>query len=292
MKLLISQLPRTPWRGDGIHSYDDNPAMRLGAKPDQGLLEKERSNLISVFSERNIEVIELPFPEEFDQGPLNHDFVFIRDPFITNQKGKALILKMKEQKRKIEKNLVADILKDLSLEIVQLPDKQEMYAEGGEFYFCPTDNILFSGQGRNSVSGTEAVAEFLYVNELVIIQSDAFHLDTFFTPVFNPTCKICALIICMEIVSTESTRTLMEFTKKRDIPIIDIQIEDALGTPLHPGSFAANSLPLPGLLFSSNEFLDHTINARLAKMDVQQIIVPATQFGLSGGSIHCITNEI
>ena len=56
--------------------------------------------------------------------------------------------------------------------------------------------------------------------------------------------------------------------------------------------FAANSLPLPGLLFSPNQFLDRTIDKRLEKMGVERVIVPATQFGLSGGSIHCITNEI
>tara|TARA_B100000029_G_C17467823_1_gene920868 strand:- start:32 stop:910 length:879 start_codon:yes stop_codon:yes gene_type:complete len=292
MKILISQLPQSPWWGNGVPLYDDNPAMRLGIKPEQTRLQKERANLISILNDLNVEVVEIPFPQVYNSEPLKHDFVFIRDPFISNQEGLAVILRMKEPSRREESLIVGQLLAELGLETIQIPDKPGVYAEGGEFYFCPEEDILFSGQCRNSVSGMEAVADVLNVSELVVIQSHSYHLDTYFTPVLNPKGKVCALILCMDIISVKSARDLNEFAKKKDIPIIDIPLEDAIGTPDKPGSFAANALPLPGVLIGPNHFSDKTIDDRLAEMGVQRIVTPSTQFELSGGAIHCITNEI
>ena len=58
------------------------------------------------------------------------------------------------------------------------------------------------------------------------------------------------------------------------------------------GCFAANALPLPGVLISPNHFTDRKIDDKLEKMGVIRIVTRTTQFELSGGSIHCITNEI
>jgi len=292
MKILISQLPDSPWWGKGVPMYDDNPAMRLGASPNQSLLRSERLKLISILNEFGVEVVELPFPTIFNTEPIKHDFVYIRDPFITNQNGKAVILRMKEPNRRGESTMAGQLLEKMGLEIVRIPDKPGLYAEGGEFYFCPAENILFSGQCRNSVSGMEAVAEALNVSELVIIQSHSYHLDTYFTPVLNQDGHVCALILCMDIVSVKSARDLNKFADKKDIPIINIPLEDAIGTAAKPGSFAANALPLPGVLIGPSHFSDRNIDDRLADMGVQRIITPTTQFELSGGSIHCITNEI
>ena len=138
----------------------------------------------------------------------------------------------------------------------------------------------------------EAVAEALNITELVIIQSHSYHLDTYFTPVLNQDGHVCALILCMDIVSVKSARDLNKFADKKDIPIINIPLEDAIGTAANPGSFAANALPLPGVLIGPSHFSDRSIDDRLADMGVQRIVTPTTQFELSGGSIHCITNEI
>ena len=292
MKILISQLPDSPWWGKGVPMYDDNPAMRLGASPNQSLLRSERLKLISILNEFGVEVVELPFPTIFNTEPIKHDFVYIRDPFITNQNGKAVILRMKEPNRRGESTMAGQLLEKMGLEIVRIPDKPGLYAEGGEFYFCPAENILFSGQCRNSVSGMEAVAEALNVSELVIIQSHSYHLDTYFTPVLNQDGHVCALILCMDIVSVKSARDLNKFADKKDIPIINIPLEDAIGTAAKPGSFAANALPLPGVLIGPSHFSDKSIDDRLADVGVQRIVTPTTQFELSGGSIHCITNEI
>ena len=96
----------------------------------------------------------------------------------------------------------------------------------------------------------------------------------------------------MDIVSVKSSRDLRRFAERKNIPIIDIPLEDAIGTAANRGSFAANALPLPGVLIVPSHFSDRNIDDRLADMGVQRIITPTTQFVLSGGSINCITNEI
>jgi N-dimethylarginine dimethylaminohydrolase len=199
---------------------------------------------------------------------------------------------MKEPNRRGESTMAGQLLEKMGLEIVRIPDKPGLYAEGGEFYFCPAENILFSGQCRNSVSGMEAVAEALNVSELVIIQSHSYHLDTYFTPILDQEGHVCALILCMDIVSVKSSRDLRGFAERKNIPIIDIPLEDAIGTAANPGSFAANALPLPGVLIGPNHFSDRSIDDRLKEMGVKRIVTPTTQFELSGGSVHCITNEI
>ena len=94
------------------------------------------------------------------------------------------------------------------------------------------------------------------------------------------------------IISVKYARDLNEFADKKDIPIINIPLEDAIGTAANPGSFATNALPLPCVLIGPSHFSDRSIDERLADMGVQRIVTPTTQFELSGGSIHCITNEI
>ena len=123
MKILISQLPQSPWWQNGVPLYDDNPAMRLGAMPDQSILEKERSDIISILNDLNIEIIELPFPSAYNADSIKHDFVYIRDPFITNQRGNAVILRMKEPNRRGESTMAGQLLEKMGMEITRIPDK-------------------------------------------------------------------------------------------------------------------------------------------------------------------------
>ena len=94
MKVAISKLPKNPWWGTGIISYKDNPAMRDGIIPDQSLLVQERENLIDTLKNNNIEVIQFSFPEELENKKYGHDFVFIRDAFISDLNKNVLLLKL------------------------------------------------------------------------------------------------------------------------------------------------------------------------------------------------------
>ena len=83
-----------------------------------------------------------------------------------------------------------------------MPDKAGMRADGGEFYFCKKNSVLFSGLKRNTRIGVEFVAETLNVDELVILEGEGFHLDTFFTPVLNESGCICSVIACTSFINS------------------------------------------------------------------------------------------
>ena len=77
MKVAISSLPQSPWWGEGIISYEDNPFMKNGVIPNQSLLTEERDNLINTLKKNKIEVIEFPFPEKLEKTTYGYDYVFI-----------------------------------------------------------------------------------------------------------------------------------------------------------------------------------------------------------------------
>jgi len=292
MKIVLSKLPSSGWWANGIPKYKDNPAMVEGAIPDIELLNRERKNLITSVVSAGVEVVELDFPDELDQYERKHDFVFIRDPFISDQNGLVIILRAGEPQRRIENKLVKRCLEHLELEIVEMPDKAGMRADGGEFYFCKKNNVLFSGLKRNTNRGVEFVAERLNVNELVILEGEGFHLDTFFTPVLNKSGCICSVVACTALMTTESKNALYKFADNLDIPVFEIPPNDAIGTKSKVGSFATNALPLPGKLIHPSPFSNPDINKRIMKMGIDVVISPTSQFQLSGGSVHCLTNEL
>ena len=92
-----------------------------GAIPDLNLLNKERKNLISIIKENGHQVIEIDFPKKLDGKHCKHDFVFIRDPFISDQNGTAIILRAGEQSRRIENFIVKSLLEKLGMKIKEIP---------------------------------------------------------------------------------------------------------------------------------------------------------------------------
>ena len=167
-----------------------------------------------------------------------------------------------------------------------------IFAEGGEFYFCPKDRVLFSGANRNSIKGAEEVASFLNVDELIIIETKAFHLDTVFTTVLDNNSHLCAVIVCKELVSEKSFDRLNRFANETHNKIFNIPSHDAIGLNKNIGSLAVNNLSAPGLLISSSSFSNPELIKELNNMNIKLEISPVSQFQLSGGSIHCLTNEL
>ncbi|GIS55285.1 hypothetical protein Ct9H90mP29_23270 [bacterium] len=95
-------------------------------------------------------MLEFDFPNELDQDEPKHDFMFIRDPFISDQNGTAVILRAGEPQRRVENKIVKIYLEIMGINIVEIPDEKGIRADGGEFYFCAKDNVLFSGLQRNT----------------------------------------------------------------------------------------------------------------------------------------------
>ena len=292
MKVAISSLPKKPWWSDGIIGYKDNPFMKDGTVPNQNLLIKERLNLINTIRANKIEVIEFPFPTNLEETKFGHDYVFMRDSFISDLNGNVLMLKFAEKKREAETIIVADELEKLNFNLSELPIKNNILAEGGEFYFCPIEKLLFSGLNRNTIAGAEHVASFLNANELIIIETPSFHLDTVFTTVFNKQGKLCAMIVCKELITKDSYKNLERISEELNIHIITIPEKDSIGTNSILGSLAVNSLCAPGLLISSSNYSNSFVGEKLANLGVKTEICSVSQFQLSGGSVHCLTNEL
>ena len=292
MKIAISKLPNNPWWGTGVVGYKDNPVMRDGIIPDQDLLIKERLNLINTMKRHEIDVVEFSFPKQLENSKYGHDYVFIRDTFISDLNGNALLLKFSQTNRGAESQMISGYLEKLGFNITELPNKENMFAEGGEFYYCPKEKLLFSGVTRNSISGAEEVASFLKVNELIIVETKAFHLDTVFTTVFDHDRSLSAVIVCKELISKNSIQILDEFASSTNIKIFNISSDDAIGLNNNIGSLAVNNLSVPGLLISSSRFSDPSLIEDLDNLNIKTEVSPVSQFQLSGGSIHCLTNEL
>ncbi len=127
---------------------------------------------------------------------------------------------------------------------------------------------------------------------MIVLEGRGYHLDTFFSPVLGKDGYIVAVIVCMKILINDSKKKLRDYAKVANIPIIDIPPEDAIGTKKQTGNFAVNALPLPGILIRPNQFSNNSINKRIEELGIKQIITPTTQFQLSGGAVHCLTNEL
>lgn len=295
MKILISSLPKNPWWGHGTPIYENNPAMREGVVPNQTLVEIEMNLMYHLFSLLPVETVLVDFPHILDKHNFDlrkHDFVFVRDLFISNQNGSIVISNFREKARQLEADIMEVYLNGLGYNTLRIDENSEIYAEGGEFYYCSKDNILFSGLSRNNIAGAEKVSELLNVDHLVTITSKAFHLDTIFTPVFDRNNDLVCLILCMDLIDDTSRRSLKEIARKRSITLIDVPPEDGIGTDSHLGEFAVNCLPFPGYLIGPSRFRSDQVDPLLKSMGVMHISLPMTQFRLSGGAIHCLTNEL
>ncbi len=295
MKILISKLPSNPWWGHGTPIYENNPAMKEGMVPIQELVEIEMFMLSTLMNRLPIETVELDFPYILDQHNFdlrNHDFVFVRDLFVSNQSDKIIISKFREKARQMEADIMQVILDSWGYKTSRLPETSNCYAEGGEFYFCRKEGVLFSGVSRNNQSGAEKVAQEFNVKELIILKSNAFHLDTIFTPVMDKNSKLVALISCTELMDQNSVKRLQDFSSQRGIHLVDVPPEDAIGTDTELGEFAVNCQPLPGYLIGPTRFRSNKVAPLLDSLGVIHITVPTTQFRLSGGAIHCLTNEL
>ena len=65
----------------------------------------------------------------------------------------------------------------------------------------------------DNLKGAEWVAEEFNVDELVIMKSKAFHLDTLFTPVLNKENRLAAVIACTSLMENDSVNNLKSFAK-------------------------------------------------------------------------------
>lgn len=287
MKILMSHLPKSNWWGRGTPVYENNWSMTLGKIPDAEKTKKEH-NLIIEAIQKYTELEILPFPTELDtQKQYKHDAVFVRDSFISNQKGDIVMSNYTARERQLETEHLKKYLKQNGFKLHYLTENAN--AEGGEFYYIANGNILFAGRSRNNIQGIKETATYLKSDSLCIVISKAYHLDTVFTVLLNKQGKLIGMIACLELI--QNMREVMDFAQKMNVALLEINQEDSIGYD-GKGTIAVNSLPLPGVLIGGGIFKTPGIEERLIQMNIKHSIAPSSQFHLSGGGVHCLTNEL
>jgi N-dimethylarginine dimethylaminohydrolase len=285
--ISVSALPKNGWWSNGIVAYHDNDMMSNGAIPNQELLKKEHKNLIEILQKHYLETIIIPFKSELETNK-KYDFVFMRDHFLCNANKDIVICNMKLSERMNEGEYVISTLKDLQYKVSFLDDN--CIAEGGEFFFLPKENILLAGQCRNNLRGAEQMAEKLKVSNLHIINSSGYHLDTSISPIFNDEYDCIGLICAREVFSDNEINNLRSICRSNQWELIEIEHQD-IDSSL---SFrtAMNGLTLPGLFIGSKNFNQKQISDFALSNNIIFDSASVSQFNLSGGSVHCLTNEL
>ena len=285
--ISVSSLPKNGWWNNGIVAYHDNDMMSNGAIPNQELLKKEHENLIGILQKHSLETIIIPFKSELETNK-KYDFVFMRDHFLCNANKDIVICNMKLSERMNEGEYVISTLKDLQYKVSFLDDN--CIAEGGEFFFLPKENILLAGQCRNNLRGAEQMAEKLKVSNLHIINSSGYHLDTSISPIFNDEYDCIGLICAREVFSDNEINNLRSICRSNQWELIEIEHQD-IDSSL---SFrtAMNGLTLPGLFIGSKNLNQKQISDFALSNNIIFDYANVSQFNLSGGSVHCLTNEL
>ena len=285
--IAVSSLPKKGWWNNGIIAYHDNDMMIHGSIPEQELLKKEHKNLIETLNKYALETIIVPFKNELEINK-KYDFVFMRDHFLCNKNKDIVICNMKLSERMKEGEYVVSSLKDLNYSIYFLDEK--CIAEGGEFFFLPKENILLAGQSRNNLRGAEQMADKLNISDLHIISSSGYHLDTSISPIFNNEYECIGLICAREVFSSDEINDLRNICKLNQWELIEIEHQDVNSSL----SFrtAMNGLTLPGLFIGSQKLNHKKISEFALSNGIIFDSTQVSQFNLSGGSVHCLTNEL
>ena len=285
--ISVSSLPKNGWWNNGIVAYHDNDMMSNGAIPNQELLKKEHENLIGILHKHSLETIIIPFKSELETNK-KYDFVFMRDHFLCNTNKDIVMCNMKLSERMNEGEFVISNLKNLQYNVSFLDD--DCIAEGGEFFFLPKENILLAGQNRNNLRGAEQMAEKLKVSRLHIIKSSGYHLDTSITPIFNNKYECIGIICAREVFRNNEINELRSICISNQWELIEIEHQN-INSSL---SFrtAMNGLTLPGLFISSKKLNQKPISDFALSNGIAFDSTEVSQFNLSGGSVHCLTNEL
>jgi N-dimethylarginine dimethylaminohydrolase len=287
MKIIISQLPKDDWWGTGINAYDDNWGMRDGVVPDQEIVRREHKQLVEILKTKS-EVELIPFPYRDKYKNINHDFVFVRDQFVSGNDHSVVICNLRRPERKQETEYIKNYFDQTGVSYKVL--SAGAIADGGEFYYLPKEKILFAGLSRNSQRGVDEMATHLGVSVVVMVETKAYHLDTCFSVLMDKDKKLCGVVTCLSML--KDPMGLKKWLDKRGIPLVELNEKDTIGPKESPGNQAVNSLQLPGTLISACEFTTPGAEDKLEKLGIEHIITPTSQFNLSGGSVHCLTNEL
>ena len=288
IKIALSALPKKDWWGSGIVAYQDNDMMVDGATPKQTILENEYHQLVDMIKSVGLETTIVPFSDVLEKEE-KFDFIFMRDHFLCNRDKKIVMCNMRLEERLNEGNFVVETMEKSGYIVSYLPN-QDCLAEGGEFFYLPKENILLAGLCRNNLKGAESMAGLMGVDQLHIIESSGYHLDTAICPIFNNEYDCIGINCAKEVFDDKNYKVLKNLCSKHGWELIDI--ENYNQKQSLEARAAMNALTLPGILISGAPILSKKVKDFTAANNIQMHISSVSQFNLSGGSIHCLTNEL
>ena len=213
----------------------------------------------------------------------------MRDHFLCNTDKNIVMCNMRLEERLNEGNFVVETMEKSGYIVSYLPN-QDCLAEGGEFFYLPKENILLAGLCRNNLKGAESMAGLMGVDQLHIIESSGYHLDTAICPIFNNEYDCIGINCAKEVFDNKNYKVLKNLCSKHGWELIDI--ENYNQKQSLEARAAMNALTLPGILISGAPILSKKVKDFTAANNIQMHISSVSQFNLSGGSIHCLTNEL
>ena len=288
IKIALSALPKKDWWGSGIVAYQDNDMMVDGATPKQTILVYEYHQLVDMIRSVGLETTIVPFSDVLEKEE-KFDFIFMRDHFLCNTDKNIVMCNMRLEERLNEGNFVVETMEKSGYMVSYLPN-QDCLAEGGEFFYLPKENILLAGLCRNNLKGAESMAGLMGVDQLHIIESSGYHLDTAICPIFNNEYDCIGINCAKEVFDDKNYKVLKNLCSKHGWELIDI--ENYNQKQSLEARAAMNALTLPGILISGAPILSKKVKDFTAANNIQMHISSVSQFNLSGGSIHCLTNEL
>jgi N-dimethylarginine dimethylaminohydrolase len=286
-KIAVSSLPSSGWWPNGITAYEDNDMMTNGAYPNQTLLKEEHLSLIKTLNRYSLDIMEIPFKQELETHE-KYDFVFMRDHFLCNTNKDIVMCNMKLSERMNEGEFVISNLENTGYNISFLDE--DCIAEGGEFFYLPKENMLLAGQGRNNLKGAEQMAEKLKVSNLFTVSSSGYHLDTAISPIFNNNNDCIGIICAKEVFNNNEINDLRNICISNQWELIEIEHLN-INSSLRFRT-AMNGLTLPGLFIGSKKLNQKPISEFALSNNIIFDATEVSQFNLSGGSVHCLTNEL
>jgi N-dimethylarginine dimethylaminohydrolase len=297
MKILITNPPLNCWANGYIISEGSNQnslnkttkyAKENNIKADQERLKNSFLNLKKTLVSLNFDVTVLDFPKDLiTSNGEYHDGVFVRDVGFM-YKDYWIQANFNVSYRQKEAFSYSKVIKEkFNKKIITLP--QDAFIEFGEVYYLETKNgsFYFGGLSRANKKGHDLVRDIVKPDNYILLSSKGYHLDTVFTPVLNSNNELVAVIVAHEMFDKKS----LELLKKLNVEILYIDKKDSSSDD-GLGNYSVNCLVSPGILVSGSRFSTPFIHEKLEKLNINFYTVSLPDYNFSGGSVHCLTNEL
>lgn len=269
-------------------------------------LKEQYIGLVAALRAQNIKILELSELSDIDNlatSSAQYNLMFTRDPATTIPWAPEIFIpsNMSLAVRRPEVNAMMSALMSLSLEpALELEDKHQQYAEGGDLYPILIDNerTLLSGFGnRTSPATAKAIAHQLMpevFDQVLMLEHDRgiLHLDTGFTPLPNKTLFVAEGMFKGGMLYTRGNPSgteivePLEFFQTRGYKVVQISKQEAVKNE------TVNMVPVGNNTFVGFP-LPKDVKRKLEDLSGANFIeVPGDKIAPAQGGAHCLTRPV